>query len=79
MVEGRLAIPAAELTAQRLSSRLSTLSPWAATASPSRRRTPPCSWTLKAGLQLGRGQWVGSRCVRARPAPRRTARALSNL
>lgn len=84
-IEGRLAVAGrAELTASRLSSRLSTLKPMG-----SYRITlnggPPSTLqldTLEGALQLtGSGQWVGSRLRfsgTASAAPEREA-ALSNL
>lgn len=84
-IEGRLAIAGqAELTAQRLSSRLSTLRPMGSyRISLLGGATPTLQLdTLEGSLQLrGSGQWVGSRLRfsgEASAAPEREA-ALSNL
>jgi general secretion pathway protein N len=84
-VQGRLAIAGrAELTAQRLSSRLSTLRPMGSYRITVLGGTTPTLKldTLEGSLQLsGAGQWVGSRLRfsgTASAAPDREA-ALSNL
>lgn len=84
-VQGRLAIAGrAELTAQRLSSRLSTLRPMGSYRITVVGGTTPTLQldTLEGSLQLtGSGQWVGSRLHfsgAASAAPGREA-ALSNL
>jgi general secretion pathway protein N len=84
-VQGRLAIGGrAELTAQRLSSRLSTLKPMGSYRITLLGGTTPTLQldTLEGSLQLsGSGQWVGSRLRfsgTASAAPDREA-ALSNL
>jgi general secretion pathway protein N len=84
-VQGRLAIAGrAELTAQRLSSRLSTLRPMGSYRITVIGGTPPTLQleTLEGGLQLsGSGQWVDSRLHfqgTASAAPDREG-ALSNL
>ena len=84
-VQGRLAIGGrAELTALRLSSRLSTLRPMGSYRITVLGGTPPTLQlnTLEGALQLGgSGQWVGSRLHfqgTASAAPDREA-ALSNL
>ena len=84
-VQGRLAIGGrAELTALRLSSRLSTLRPMGSYRITVLGGTPPTLQlsTLEGALQLGgSGQWVGSRLHfqgTASTAPDREA-ALSNL
>jgi general secretion pathway protein N len=84
-LQGRLAIGGrAELTAQRLSSRLSTLRPMGSYRITVLGGTTPTLQleTLEGSLQLsGRGQWVGSRLHfsgAASAAPDREA-ALSNL
>lgn len=84
-IEGRLAIAgSAELTALRLSSRLSTLKPMGSyRITVTGGSTPTLQLdTLEGALQLaGRGQWVGSRLRfqgTASAAPDREA-ALSNL
>jgi general secretion pathway protein N len=84
-VQGRLAIAGrAELTAQRLSSRLSTLRPMGSYRVTVIGGTPPTLQlqTLEGGLQLsGSGQWVDSRLHfqgTASAAPDREG-ALSNL
>jgi general secretion pathway protein N len=84
-VQGRLAVAGrAELTAQRLSSRLSTLRPMGSYRITVLGGSTPALQleTLEGGLQLsGSGQWVGSRLRfsgTASAAPDREA-ALSNL
>jgi general secretion pathway protein N len=84
-IEGRPRIAGrAELTAQRLSSRLSTLRPMGSYRITLLGGTSPALEliTLEGSLQLsGRGQWVGSRLHfsgEASAAPEREA-ALSNL
>jgi general secretion pathway protein N len=84
-VEGRLSIAGrADLTAQRLSSRLSTLRPMGSyRITLTGGETPAVRLdTLEGSLQLsGAGQWVGSRLHfsgTASAAPEREA-ALSNL
>lgn len=84
-IEGRLAVAGrAELTASRLSSRLSTLKPMGSYRITLTGGTPSTLQldTLEGALQLtGSGQWVGSRLRfsgTASAAPEREA-ALSNL
>jgi general secretion pathway protein N len=84
-LQGRLAIGGrAELTAQRLSSRLSTLRPMGSYRITVLGGTPPTLQleTLEGGLQLsGSGQWIDSRLHfsgTASAAPDRES-ALSNL
>jgi general secretion pathway protein N len=84
-VQGRLAIAGrAELTAQRVSSRLSTLRPMGSYRITVLGGTPPTLQleTLEGSLQLsGSGQWVGSRMHfsgAASAAPEHEG-ALSNL
>ncbi len=84
-IEGRLAVAGrAELTAQRLSSRLSTLRPMGSyLITLQGGATPDLQLsTLEGSLQLsGRGQWIGSRLRftgEASAAPEREA-ALANL
>ena len=84
-IEGRLAVAGrAELTAQRISSRLSTLRPMGSYRIILSGGTPPAVQldTLEGSLQLaGSGTWIGSRLRfsgTASAAPDREA-ALSNL